>query len=861
MSNLLETVLLSLSAGLSCLLGGFVLFRNPQKLTHRLFAVLSLNLTLWALGVLLIIHSGNEATARFWLVGTFAVASFLPATFYHFVTVFPHQRVEGVRLILALLYAGAIAQAAGAFTPWYLQEVTVVPGAQPLVRYGPVFYAYALWVLLSMAFSFSNLFRKLWTARGVERRQVEHVLIGIVLSTTLGAATNLLAPAFDLGSLEAYGPIFSVLLMGMFAYAMVRYHLLDIWVIVSRTTVYAAVTVAVVCIFVGMISFVQLVFSSGGRAGDIATTVLAAGVIALVLQPLKERIQLVVDRTVLNRRYDVNRLCARLTRDLAHFVRLDELLESVAREIHNTIGAKHLRVLLVDERDPHTLVSVYSSIPGDRKRTTAEFASLLEYINDNPDPIVLKKLLHERPTDQGMDIAKQLAELEAYMCVPLRSRSGVVGILTLGERTSGEIYSNDDIVVFTTLAGPLGTAIENARLYHKLEEVNLHLARILSSMRGGVIAVDSHGEVATINRSAIEILGTVKIGQHIKSLNSEVADVLSCTLVDQRGIGDFETVIVGPDGEDIPVVMSTSCLKTSGDVSTGAMAMIHDMTQIRRLERNVQRADRLSSIGTLAAGMAHEVKNPLVSIKTFTQLLLNRYEDADFRKTFAEVVPHEVERIDGIVSRLLDFSRAKPVEFADHSLRDVIKDVLALVDSQARKANVTVETDFPREAMLVHGDEQQLHQVFLNLFLNAIEAINELAANLAETAVYEADDDHATAVATETAVGGLLGVRMYRDRSHLTRKGQSPLLGADCVRVVVSDTGCGIPPEHLDRLFNPFFTTKSEGSGLGLSVVHGIVAEHGGDIDVTSVPGEGTSFVVTLPLAEAQAPATSGARR
>lgn len=844
MSLIVQTLLLVASAASSCLLGVVVLFRNPSKRTHRLFGLLSLNLMLWALGVVLIIHCKTAASARLCLTATFVVASFLPATFYHFIVFFPHQRFEGVRTALVLLYAGALVQVAGSFTPWYIEDITILPGQPPLVAYGRVFYLYSFWVVLSMVFSFTNLARKLRTARGIERRQVEHVLIGIVLSTTLATVTNVLGPALDLDSLEAYGPVFTVVMMGMFAYAMVRYHLLDIWVIVSHTTVYATVTMFVIGTFLGTVALVRLVFSSGGRADNILTTILAALVIAVVLQPLKERIQLIVDRTILKRRYDVNRLCAKLTRDVAQFVRLDELLESVALEIRSTIGVKLVRVLLVDEKDPHTLVTEYSSVSEETKAAKTGYAVLLKYFEDHPDPVVLKKLLHERPTAQGTLMAKYLTELDAYICVPLQTRSGVVGLLVLGERTSGEIYSNDDIVVFTTLAGPLGTAIENARLYRKIEEVNLHRARILSNMRGGVVAVGPDGKITTVNEAAIDILGPVRVGDGFESLNPEVVQILRQTLQEERGIGDFETAIEGPNGEDIPVVMSTSCLKTSDGVGAGAMAMIHNLTQIKRLERNVQRADRLSSIGTLAAGMAHEVKNPLVSIKTFTQLLLTRYDDPDFRKTFAEVVPHEVERINGIVSRLLDFARAKPVRFEFQNLRKVIEDVVALAENQTRKANITVEIEFPEEEVFVYGDEQQLHQVFLNLFLNAITAIGEVAA---QPALAKAPEGGGVALET---TGGTLGVEVYRDRAHFRRNGLAPLLEAECVRVVVSDTGCGIPPENMDRLFTPFFTTKADGCGLGLSVVHGIVTEHGGDVDVTSVPGEGTSLIVTFPLVD-----------
>ncbi len=821
------TVLLILSAVSCCTLGGIVVSRNPWKRTHRHFAVLSLNLAGWALGVLFITKSHSPATALFWVRITFMVASFLPATFYHFIVYLPNQRFDGSRTVLRLLYLTALAQVAGTLTPWYVTDIQVQATQAPLVRYGPVFASYLFTVLVSMLFSFTNLFKKLRESTDIERRQIEHVLVGIVATTTLASATNVLAPVLKVGSLEAYGPCFTVLMMGIMAYAMVRYHLMDIWFLVSRTTIYAIVTSFVVGTFLGTVSLVHWVFSGGGREAGILTTVLAALVVSLILQPLKERVQLIVERSLIKRRYNVHRLCARITQNASQIVRLDHLLETVARDIETTMGARAVRVMLIDEKDASLLATEYSSVQGEAPIRTRDHQPLIEYLKEHPEPLVLKKLLHERRDNQHVTLARHLANLNAYVAVPLCASSGIVGVLTASEKDSGDIYSADDLVVFATISGPLGTAIENARLYFRLEKVNLHLARIMASMPSGVVAVDAQGRITTINTSARDLLGNVQVGDDLNSLHPEVANALRETLVEAHGVSDFETVLLGIDGESIPVIMSTSCLESPGVGNYGALAMIHNQQQIKRLEQRVLRADRLSSIGTLAAGMAHEVKNPLVSIKTFTQLLPKRFDDEDFRKTFAEVVPHEVERINTIVSRLLDFARPKPVSFGVQYLRPIIDQVLALIENQLRKAAIVVHEEFPEEQVRIYGDEQQLHQVFLNLFLNATDAM-------------------------KGADGGTLGIHVYFDRAPLRqggRRGAYREMG--CVRIVVSDTGCGIAQEHIEQLFTPFFTTKAEGCGLGLSVVHGIVTEHGGEIDVTSSPDVGTSFTVTLPLTKA----------
>ena len=829
MDTTINSILLLFAAASCLVLAIVVLTHNHRKLVHWAFAALSVNLMLWALGVFAIINSydpsepaHSEYMVRVWLRTTFIIACFFPITFYQFIGLFPRGMITGSRRYLTFHYILAPLLVGLSFTSWHIREIRFVDGI-PFVSHGPVFLVYFITCLIMFVVMHLNLFRKLRHATGVEQRQIHYVLLGIFASIFVGTMTNIVLPAFQINDLQPYGPIFLVLMMGLFAYAMVRYQLMDIRVIASRTTVYMVVTTFVIATFVTMAYLVQWIMNERGNEIQVLPTVLAALIVAMVVEAVKERVELLFSRVVLKERYDANRLFARISEQASQVVQLDQLLRNIAEDIQTTVGVSLIRLFLVDERRPFLTTLEYSSVPGEPTGTVFNHEPLLVYAQSHPGPIVLEHLLHVRPNERKARAAMHMAEIDAHLCLPLRTASGIVGLLTLGAKDSHEIYSSEDLVVFRALAGPLGTAVENARLYNKLGDLNLHLTEVLSRMREGVIAVDSEGKVATVNKSAQEILGTVQLGQSLETLTPEVAQILRITLRDQRGIRDFETRIPSRDGEAIPVLLSSSCLESPDQERSGAMAMIYDLAQIKRLEQNVQRADRLSSIGTMAAGMAHEIKNPLVSIKTFTQLLPTRYEDEDFRTTFSAVVPVEVERINTIVTRLLDFARTKPVRFETQNLRAVIDGVISLVENETRKERIIVETEWPDRPIEVYGDEHQLLQMFLNLVLNAIEALR----------------------VTE---GGLLRIDARLDSMHVQREGQATLFDAECVRLTVTDSGCGIDPDNIKYLFNPFYTTKLEGSGLGLAVVHGIVTDHGGEIDVTSVPGD-TRFVVTLPLA------------
>ncbi|MDX9975764.1 MAG: histidine kinase N-terminal 7TM domain-containing protein, partial [FCB group bacterium] len=463
-----ESALLVLSSVLYFVLGLVVLANNPHKRTHRALAVLSLNLMFWALGVLFIIHSRQREWAEFWIRATFFVSAFLPATYYSFIGVFPRQRFEGTRAVLTFFWAAGILLAASAFTKWHLIDVQVFPDRPPFPTYGPALLGLLLCIVLFLAFSFVNLLGKLRSSSGVERRQIQMVMLGILLSASLATVTNVLAPILHF-STEPYGPDFMVLMVLIFAYAMVRYHLLDIWLIFSRTTVYAALTAFVALTFLASVSLVRWVSSDDTGTVNFWSTVVAALVVAVVIQPIKEQLQLTLDRALLKRRYDLNRLLARISRNAAEVVRLDELLRLVAEDVQKTMGVQLFRVLLIDEKDPSVLVTEYSSKSGEQGRRLYNHGPLIKHMRIEPHPLVLEQLLHERPVESRIQIARHLAELDAFLCVPLQNSAGLVGLLTLGQKASKDIYSADDLVVFTAVAGPLGTSIENARLYRQIE--------------------------------------------------------------------------------------------------------------------------------------------------------------------------------------------------------------------------------------------------------------------------------------------------------------------------------------------------------------------------------------------------------
>jgi two-component system nitrogen regulation sensor histidine kinase GlnL len=234
------------------------------------------------------------------------------------------------------------------------------------------------------------------------------------------------------------------------------------------------------------------------------------------------------------------------------------------------------------------------------------------------------------------------------------------------------------------------------------------------------------------------------------------------------------------------------------------------------MENNLRRLDRLASVGTLSAGMAHEIKNALVAVKTFVDLLLERNRDAEL----VEIVRREMGRVDSIVGQMLRFTAPAQPVFSTVSLHKILDHSLRLIQHRAASGLISFDRQFRASSDLLHADDYQLEQAFVNLFLNAVEAINSNGTLTVATNL------------TANPGGG-----------QLREGGSAPQL----FRIRIADTGVGIPPENMGRIFEPFFTTKQNGTGLGLPVTRRIIEEHGGVIRVESQPGKGTIFTVLLP--------------
>jgi len=360
--------------------------------------------------------------------------------------------------------------------------------------------------------------------------------------------------------------------------------------------------------------------------------------------------------------------------------------------------------------------------------------------------------------------------------------------------------------------------VQNAYLVRRtLDEMREYTRNVLESMPNGLITVDRSLSVATFNPTALEILGKGReevegkpIGE-LLPLENEVRKVLS----DSESILEKEVRISNEGRGKTFLFLSVSPLKEpDSKVARGAVIILRDVTVIRDLEQKVMMNEKFAALGRLSAGVAHEIRNPLNSIKGFIQYFQKKLDLDEEDYKYTDLMLTEVDRLNRVISKLLAYSKPREPRMSIRSLDEVVDHCLRVLEREFASASIRLERKYCGESVpLVLMDADQMTQVFLNILLNAIEA---------------------------TPPGGAISV-------------VSETTGGSKVSLVVQDSGEGIPREHLDKIFDPFFSTKKKGTGLGLAIVKSIIEAHDGEIEVESEVHKGTKFIVSLNIYQSSA--------
>lgn len=780
------------------------------------------------------------------LIGNIVAMELQPALFLHFAISFTEEpsRRRWRRLFYPLLYVPGFLL--GILR--YMSYTTWAPTGQLQLRLNKYDYIYLAVFYILAAIVFWVRYHK--EEQPLQRQQLKWLSRGTILTvvpfTTLYVIPFLLNTY--LPSAFTRAALLSLILLPLtFSWAIVRYRLMDVDLIFKRGAAYTLATAALVGMYFGVIALsaeiVHKRFEHLGEWGLVAAVIITG----LVFDPLKRVIQAHMDRVFDQKSIDYRETLVEFGSELNAQTDLRALVNSIVERLPETLLVTRVAVFLAQEE----------TIGQKSRFSLAASHGLSQQVLSNADSLELgfldfdnrdssSHLFFETPHAMLRLPAEQrqtASALDLNYYVPCRaarhegSGRSTIAVLGLGRTGDGDFLSSEDMELLESLAGYIGIAIQNAQLYRRLEQKIQDFERlrdfnenIVESINIGVFAVDLEDCVESWNAQMETMYATprsqalrhplrevfpTEFLQEFDRLRSEqgVSTLYKFRLPTRTGDSRIANITIAP------LLNRDSC-------AVGRIVIVDDITDRINMENQLTQTEKLSSIGLLAAGVAHEVNTPLAVISSYAQMLGKqlRSDEATHKRLapVLEKITQQTFRASEIVNGLLNFSRMGSVDFGRVDLNAMVRDTILLLEHQMRSSGVSITAELTANLAAVSGNRGKLQQVLVNLVLNAKDAVQDKGSG---------------------------GVRIFTAQ---TSKG---------VELRVEDDGVGMPPEIVRKIYDPFFTTKSnpkegerKGTGLGLAVTYGIIQEHAGTIEVSSTVGEGTVFRLELPAADTPNP-------
>jgi two-component system, NtrC family, sensor kinase len=823
-------------------IGIYVLFRRwtaPKSTHFYVFCLVSF--------VLYSFKYTGELDTFDWIIYwcNMAAQALQPALFLHFAVSFTdnfaseHRNRLRHRLLCSLLYVPGvflIGLQYVAIRSWSATEILHHRLDQIAVGYLALYYVIA-------AIVFQLRYRRAESA--LERQQLKWLTRGTLLAVTPFTLLYVIPYLADwsVPSLQTKLAGLSLAILPLtFSWAIVRYRLMDVDLIFKRGVTYTLATASLVGVYFGVVAALAEIVHT--RLPSLRIWGLMAGIIVtgIVFDPLKRAIQARVDRIFDQKRFDYRETLVEFGRGLNSQTDLRALLDSIVERLPQTLLVTRVAVFLASEGDGRSAARYFdlAASHGLTNLHAADMRALDVRFLDFDRPGANNHIFLENPQQvlrlpEAQRRSAGRLDLNYYLPCRVANREGggtrTVAVIGLGRTDVGDFLSSEDMELLESLAGYIGIAIQNAQLYKRLEQKITEFEslkefheNIVESINIGVFAVDLDGRIESWNTQMEGMYDRPRAAV----LHQLVSDVFPADFVarfnnlrEEQGTHTlYKFRLVLPSGELRIANIAIAPLVTRNFVAVGRIILVDDITDRIQLETQLTQAEKLSSIGLLAAGVAHEVNTPLAVISSYTQMLTKHMRDDERLAPVLEKITQQTFRASEIVNGLLNFSRTSGTEFASVDLNELLRDTITLLEHQFKTAQIRVETNLDPHLFRIHGNRGKLQQVILNLMLNAKDAMFGTANSTLKIATFN---------------------------------------GAGRVLVRIQDSGAGIEREHLHRIYDPFFTTKTKpqegehkGTGLGLAVTYGIMQEHAGKIHVESELGVGTAFQLEFPVSGAR---------
>jgi len=669
-------------------MGIFVFLKDKTSKTNRVFGLFCLSVFTWLFMFSLMYLSPDSKTALFWArLGDIGII-FLPIWAYYFIIVILNRDRKPFSTIFVVFCLLAAPILVLSQTKYLLSGIKhFFWGYYPIA--GPLY-----WIPISFFILFIACIPILLSALKEESKaghQLKVQQIKYLMVAYIGAVTGLVDyfPKYNI-AIYPWGHLSALIFISVIAYAILKHQLMDIEVVLRKGLIYSLLVGLLTALYLSGVFLFGNYLGSRKSAASILFTIFSIIFFSLTFQPLRDKIQEFIDKVFFRGKYDYQKTLKELSLVARSIAGLDELLDKVLNAIVSVIKLNNASIYVLDKRGGQYFAR--RSIGIGIKRSLPENDDIIKQLASRKEAV-----MYDEVSKASGNISGFMKEIGAAIIFPIITKDEIVGFLCLGEKLSGEVYSDEDIDLLTTLCNQMGVSIENAMLYEDALEA----------------------------------------------------------------------------------------------------------------QKKLYQADKLATVGALAAGLAHEIKNPIAAIKGFSQLIDRAVteNDAETIKDFKDVVPRQLDRINEIVEKLLTLSKPPKLEKKKVDINALLVEIVRLVEKQALKQRVEIVKSFEDLSQTL-ADPEQLTQAFLNLILNAIQSMPD---------------------------GGQIEIR--------TR-----FMGTDRIVVEIIDNGMGIPKEKRLKIFDPFYTTKTGGSGLGLSVTQKIIIDHHGKIEVESEVGKGSAFKIVLPI-------------
>ncbi len=820
------------------LIGLYVLFRRwtaPHATHFYVFC-------LFSFAVYALLYTGrldrlDRAVYWCWIVA----GAVQPALFLHLACSF-ENRPRRRDLLTGLIYSPAaaiIGLQVYAMLRWQATGLLLHRLDQTAMAYLDAYYLLATAVLLRQ---YARAGRDTDAGQVLERQQLKWLSRGALLTVLPFSLLYVLPFLLDWSTPELLrdGAVLSLGILPLtFAWAIVRYRLMDVDLIFKRGVTYTLATAALLGFYFGLVAVAAELVHTRIPSAGVYGLLVAIIITSALFDPVKRAIQNRVDRVFDRKRYDYRTTLIEFGRGLGTQTELGPLLSSITSRLSQTLLVSRVAVFLPEadalpDAPGAFRLAAGHGLPPSLAAGHSDFAlGFLDFDRRVGNHIFLENpqaALHLPAGER-----RTAAALELHYYLPCRVADRTIAVLGLGRTTGGDFLSSEDVELLESLAVYVGIAIGNATLYASLQTKIAEFERlkefnenIVESTNIGILAVDLEDRIESWN-AQMEVLFAMPrsfaLGQKLSTVFDDRFMREFHRVKDDPGVHHLYKFPLKAPGERAPeedgkvANISIAPLVSREFHTLGRIVLVDDITARVGLEAQLAQAEKLSSIGLLAAGVAHEVNTPLAVISSYTQMLTKQVraggDGAERLAPLLDKITSQTFRASEIVNGLLNFSRTGAAEFRSIDVNAVVTETLALLEHQLRTASIELQVELDPELPPIYGNSGKLQQVFLNLLLNARDAMGE---------------------------GGRLRVTTSCN---------------GCVVVAIADSGSGIAPEHVQRIYDPFFTTKTtagkgqrRGTGLGLAVTYGIMQEHAGKIHVESQPGAGTTFALEFPLKE-----------